>query len=116
MHTPEQFKSQWNQLKGVILENFDELTAEDIAAINGKREVLISKIQARYGVTKDIAEEQLTEFEESAVLPGLSGGKTTSTHGRESSSIPRSGSSAQVRGASSTGSVKGAPHKKGTQK
>lgn len=96
MLNPENFKNQWNQFKGVIQESFDELTAEDIAAINGKREVLISKIQSRYGVSKDEAEEQLTEIEET-VLPtstnstGVRGVKTGTTDTSKGSSSHKKG-------------------------
>lgn len=116
MYTPEQFKNQWNQFKGLILENFDELTADDIAAINGKREVLISKIQSRYGVSKDEAEEQLSEIEESVVTPGVTGrttstpvkGTTTKVQSRDVGATPGS-KNPQVRGNKpSTGTSKDA--------
>lgn len=73
MFNQDQFKNQWNKFRGVVQENFDELTAEDISAINGKRDVLISKIQARYGVSKNEAEEQLSEIETTSFGPAQRG-------------------------------------------
>ncbi len=59
----EQIEGRWKQSVGtVVKEGWPMLTDDDITAINGKREQLISKIQERYGITKDAAEKWVDEF------------------------------------------------------
>jgi uncharacterized protein YjbJ (UPF0337 family) len=43
---------QWNQLKGQVRKQWGKLTDDDIAQINGNREQLEGKIQARYGYAR----------------------------------------------------------------
>lgn len=59
----DQFQGKWQQLKGKVKEKWGKLTDDDIAEINGKREQLLGKLQARYGYAKEKAEEALTDFE-----------------------------------------------------
>ena len=53
---------KWNQFKGSVKEKWARLTDDDLAIINGKRDVLIGKIQERYGITRERAEEQVNEW------------------------------------------------------
>jgi len=54
---------QWKQLKGKIKERWGELTEDDLAAAAGMRDKLLGRLQERYGIAKDEAERQLTDFE-----------------------------------------------------
>lgn len=56
-------KGNWKQFKGKIQEQWGQLTDDDCAAISGKRENLSGKIQERYGLSKDIVEKQIAEWE-----------------------------------------------------
>lgn len=60
----EIFKGKWNQLKGHVKNQWGKLTDNDIAQIQGKREMLLGKLQERYGWLKQRAEEELKRFEE----------------------------------------------------
>jgi uncharacterized protein YjbJ (UPF0337 family) len=42
-----------------------DLTDDDLTVAEGNREYLSGKVQERYGVTKDIAEKQVRDFEKS---------------------------------------------------
>ena len=53
---------KWNQLKGSVKERWGRLTDDDLTMINGKRDILVGKLQERYGVTKEKAEEQINEW------------------------------------------------------
>ena len=53
----EELKGNWKQLKGSIKEKWNELTDDDIEAMEGRRERIIGKIQERYGETKYSAED-----------------------------------------------------------
>jgi uncharacterized protein YjbJ (UPF0337 family) len=59
----ETLKGQWKQLKGKVKEKWGQLTDDDIQAVEGRRDYLIGRIQERYGIEKERAEEQVREFE-----------------------------------------------------
>lgn len=61
----EILQGKWNEYKGKIKEQWGKLTDDDIAQINGKKEELLGKLQARYGYAKDRAEKELKNFEDS---------------------------------------------------
>ena len=61
----ETFQGDWNELKGKIKEKWGKLTDDDLMEIKGKRDQLLGKLQKRYGLAKEKAEEQLTEWEKS---------------------------------------------------
>jgi uncharacterized protein YjbJ (UPF0337 family) len=52
-------KGKWNQLKGRIRQQWGRLTDDDVAQINGERDILIGKIQEYYGRTRIEAEAEL---------------------------------------------------------
>jgi uncharacterized protein YjbJ (UPF0337 family) len=52
-------KGQWNQLKGRIRQQWGRLTDDDIARIQGDRDVLVGKIQELYGRTRVEAEAEI---------------------------------------------------------
>lgn len=59
----EILKGNWKQLSGAVKEQWGKLTDDDLAAIDGKREKLVGKIQERYGVAKEDAEREVARFE-----------------------------------------------------
>jgi uncharacterized protein YjbJ (UPF0337 family) len=52
-------KGKWNQFKGRIRQQWGRLTDDDVAQINGERDILIGKIQEYYGRTRIEAEAEL---------------------------------------------------------
>ena len=58
----ETFKGQWNQLKGRVRRQWGKLTDDDVDQIQGNAEILIGKLQERYGRSKDEAEKDLDRF------------------------------------------------------
>lgn len=52
----------WHQWKGEILRAFGKLTDDDYTRADGRREVLIGRIQERYGYTYDEAAHALSRF------------------------------------------------------
>ena len=58
-------KGKWKQLNGRIKQQWGKLTDDDLTVLEGGREYLAGKVQERYGVTKDIAEQQVRDFEKS---------------------------------------------------
>jgi len=61
----DRIEGNWAQLKGKMVENWGKLTNDDIDVIDGRREQLAGKIQERYGVAKEEAERQVTEWQDS---------------------------------------------------
>jgi uncharacterized protein YjbJ (UPF0337 family) len=59
----EQTKGRWNQMKGVVKKQWGKLTDDDLSAIDGERDQLVGKIQERYGIAKEEAEEQVKTWE-----------------------------------------------------
>ena len=56
-------KGQWKQIKGKIKEKWGKLTDDDLQEAEGHRDYLAGRIQERYGIAKDKALEQVSEFE-----------------------------------------------------
>jgi len=59
----DQIEGNWKQFKGKVKETWGDLTDDEIDRIAGKRDVLLGKIQERYGMEKDEAERKLRDFE-----------------------------------------------------
>ena len=56
------FKGQWNQLKGRVRTQWGKLTDDDVDQIQGNAEILLGKLQERYGRSKDEARRDLDRF------------------------------------------------------
>ena len=56
-------KGKWKQLSGNIQKQWGKLTDDDMTVAEGTRDYLSGKIQERYGIAKDAAEDQIKEFE-----------------------------------------------------
>ena len=53
----------WTQSKGAVKEQWGKLTDNDVTEINGRREILVGKLQTRYGISQEEAERQVGGFE-----------------------------------------------------
>jgi uncharacterized protein YjbJ (UPF0337 family) len=62
-------KGNWTQLRGHIRMQWGKLTDDQLNVIEGRREVLLGKLQEAYGISAEEAERQVREWE-SAGLPG----------------------------------------------
>lgn len=61
----DQIKGNWKQFKGKAQTKWGKLTDDELDVIEGNREVLVGKIQERYGIGKEKAEKEVNEFESS---------------------------------------------------
>lgn len=52
----------FKQLKGKIKQQWGKLTDDEIDQMEGNAEILIGKLQERYGLNRDNAERQAREF------------------------------------------------------
>ena len=58
----DQMKCQWSQMKGSVRKQWGKLTDDDLDVIAGERERLVGKIQERYGIAKEEAENQIAHW------------------------------------------------------
>jgi uncharacterized protein YjbJ (UPF0337 family) len=52
-------KGQWTQMKGHIQKQWGKLTNDDLDQIEGNMEILVGKIQERYGRHRDEAQRDV---------------------------------------------------------
>jgi uncharacterized protein YjbJ (UPF0337 family) len=64
-------KGNWNQMKGHVRRQWGKLTDDEVDIIQGDQEILIGKIQERYGRSRDEAEREVRDW-----LEGEDRGKT----------------------------------------
>ncbi len=54
---------KWKQLKGQAQSRWGKLTDDDLDVAEGHSQYLVGKLQERYGITKETAEEEIAEFQ-----------------------------------------------------
>jgi uncharacterized protein YjbJ (UPF0337 family) len=59
----DRIKGNWKQMQGKVKEKWGKLTDDDLTVIDGKREQLAGRLQSTYGMAKDEAERQISDFE-----------------------------------------------------
>lgn len=59
----DQIKGNWKQFTGKAKVQWGKLTDDDWTVIGGKRDQLIGKLQERYGIAREEAERQVSDFE-----------------------------------------------------
>ena len=57
--TWDKIAGNWKRFKGKIRKQWGKLTNDDLAVAQGRREELVGKIQARYGIDKEQADKQV---------------------------------------------------------
>jgi uncharacterized protein YjbJ (UPF0337 family) len=55
-------RGQWKQLRGRVRQRWGRLTDDDLAQIQGDRDVLMGKIQEYYGRSREQAEYDLEDW------------------------------------------------------
>jgi uncharacterized protein YjbJ (UPF0337 family) len=58
----EQIEGRWKQYSGRFREKWGKLTDSDLEVIHGRRDQLVGKIQEHYGISREEAERQVTEY------------------------------------------------------
>lgn len=59
----DRIKGNWKQFTGKMQEQWGKLTNDDMDVIAGKKDQFLGKLQERHGLAKDVAEEQLNEWQ-----------------------------------------------------
>jgi len=76
----EQIQGQWKQLKGKLKMKWGRLTDDDLDVIAGQKDILVGKIQERYGLKKEEALRQVEEW--NSTLGKESAGETAAEKNR----------------------------------
>lgn len=63
----DRIEGRWTEMKGRVKNQWGKLTDDDLTEVSGKRDILLGKIQSRYGYAKDKAEQELLEFENNSI-------------------------------------------------
>ncbi|MEX1022891.1 MAG: CsbD family protein [Dehalococcoidia bacterium] len=58
----DQIQGKWSQARGQAKERWGELTDDDLDRVDGMKDQLVGRIQERYGIAKEEAEQQADEF------------------------------------------------------
>ncbi len=77
----DQIAGQWKQMKGSVKQRWGKLTDDDLEVITGKKDELVGKIQERYGISKEKAEQELNEWNTAS----LSSGEAIQDHQKKAS-------------------------------
>lgn len=79
----ERIAGNWKQFSGSAKERWGKLTDDDLAMIDGRREQLAGKIQEHYGIVKDQAERQVSDWLEAQHRAELAAKKAAGTLGHQ---------------------------------
>lgn len=58
----DMLKGVWKQMKGNVKKQWGKLTDDDLMEIDGNKDILIGKLQERYGYSKREAERDYETF------------------------------------------------------
>ncbi|WP_211747236.1 CsbD family protein [Paenibacillus sp. Marseille-Q4541] len=60
-------KGKWTQMKGEAKKQWGKLTDDDLDVINGEKDKLIGKLQEKYGHTREQAEIEYNNWNNTSV-------------------------------------------------
>jgi len=58
----DRVEGNWRQFTGKVKEKWGKLTDDDLQVINGQQDQLVGRIQERYGVAKEDAQKQVSNW------------------------------------------------------
>jgi uncharacterized protein YjbJ (UPF0337 family) len=58
----DQLEGKWKQFTGSARERWGKLTDDDLDAIKGRREILVGRLQERYGMAREEADREADEW------------------------------------------------------
>ena len=59
----DRIEGNWKTFKGQVQQQWGKLTNDDLDVISGKRDELVGRIQNTYGLARDEADRQVSEWE-----------------------------------------------------
>jgi uncharacterized protein YjbJ (UPF0337 family) len=58
----DKIAGEWKEAKGKLRAKWGKLTDDDLETIAGKKDVLVGRLQQRYGWKKDVAERDIDDY------------------------------------------------------
>ncbi len=58
----DQIEGNWQRFKGNVREQWGRLTDDEIEQVAGRKDQLVGKVQAQYGLTREQAEAQVDDW------------------------------------------------------
>ena len=58
----DRVEGQWKQRRGKVVHHWGKMMNDELAAIAGKHEELVGRLQEKYGIAKEEAKRQVDEF------------------------------------------------------
>lgn len=55
-------QGKWHEVAGKLKKEFGKLTHDDVTMSEGNREILVGKLEQRYGYSREQAEHELSRF------------------------------------------------------
>ena len=63
----DQIEGSWSEFKSSIRQNWTKITDQQLNVIAGNRNHLLGKIQVMYGISRQEAEHQLSDWQDSQI-------------------------------------------------
>ncbi len=58
----EILKGKWNQYKGEAKKKWGEFTDDELDQLNGEKDIIVGKLQEKYGRSKEEAEKEFNDW------------------------------------------------------
>lgn len=58
----DQVQGKWKQMTGALRQQWGRLTDDDLAVIAGNRDAFVGRVQERYGIAKEEAENRIEKW------------------------------------------------------
>ena len=58
----DQIAGNWKQFSGRVQEKWGDLTNDDLDKIEGRHDVLVGRLQERYGMSREKAETEVSDW------------------------------------------------------
>jgi uncharacterized protein YjbJ (UPF0337 family) len=55
-------EGKWKQVRGKVKETWGDLTDDELDQVSGKYDVLVGKLQEKYGYSRQEAEKEIDDF------------------------------------------------------
>ena len=60
--TWDRIEGNWKEFKGRVKEHWGDLSDDDLAVVEGRREELAGRIERRYGIAREEADRQIEDW------------------------------------------------------
>ena len=58
----ERVEGNWKDFQGKVIQHWSKLTSDDLDQVKGHRDALLRKLQERYGIAREAAEQQIDDW------------------------------------------------------